>query len=256
MKPLESTDEKDVACDYYDIALISGVNWLKSIWTAHNWRFDDRINGKLPVASGLLDEFFFCLLGGYGITYEANLAAFLHLKSLGYLQQSWFNQAIDHEALISTTLSHTQLYSPLGFARSFRYRFPNVKARFLVAAANWLEQTLNWNLDQLKICAPFQARDALITCPGLGYKTASWYLRNIGHGGNLAIVDVHIERIAKERALVPYGLTAQNDYLEIEARLLSACRMVPAPIEVLDLVLWHYSRGDLVEHATGQTRLF
>ena len=59
-------------------------------------------------------------------------------------------------------------------------------------------------------------RELLCGCPGFGYKTASWLLRNLGLGRGLAIIDVHVLRaLADERRLVDVRLP--RDYARVEA---------------------------------------
>src|SRR6187402_3355858 len=83
-----------------DKVLNFNVLWLRNFWTAHSWRIDD-IKFKEKSDSELCDEFFFCLLGGYGITYESNLAAFQQLKTEGWLTKDWFDTDINHEQALS-----------------------------------------------------------------------------------------------------------------------------------------------------------
>lgn len=257
MKCLCVAPPTDVVSVDWDIALQTAVLNLRVVWSEHIWRAENLIKSIETLGShDWSEEFFFCLLGGYGITFESNRAAFSLLKSKGYLSRSWFKKSIDHEAHIADLLRSTSLNDPLRPGRTFRYRFPNSKARSITRAAKWVSETLGWNFNYLLEIKPPEARDVLITCPNVGYKTASWFLRNVGYGSGLSIIDIHIERIAKQWAIVPYGMTAQRDYLEMEERLLYVCSLVPAPIEIIDLILWQYSRGDLINHETGQARLF
>jgi N-glycosylase/DNA lyase len=80
---------------------------------------------------------------------------------------------------------------------------------------------------------------------GLGMKEASHFLRNIGIGGELAILDRHILR-----NLVLYGVIDEiprslpkKVYLEIELRMRLFSDEIGIPMDELDLVLWAKETG-------------
>ena len=82
---------------------------------------------------------------------------------------------------------------------------------------------------------------------GLGYKEASHFLRNIGLGGDLAILDRHI---LKNLALlgvieeVPAS-PSKKMYLEIERKMIDFSREVEIPMSHLDLLLWYKEAGEV-----------
>lgn len=95
---------------------------------------------------------------------------------------------------------------------------------------------------------PEQAREWLVKdILGMGYKEASHFLRNIGIGGNLAILDRHI---LKNLVLfgviesVPKSLSAPA-YLEIERRMKRFSEEVGIPMSHLDFVLWYREAGEV-----------
>ena len=82
---------------------------------------------------------------------------------------------------------------------------------------------------------------------GLGYKEASHFLRNIGRGEDLAILDRHI---LKNLALlgvideVPSSPTKRL-YLEIEEKMAAFSRQTNIPMGHLDLLLWYKEAGEV-----------
>lgn len=187
-----------------------------------------------------LERFFFCLLGGYSITYELNQIAFSNFaKRIGFHRQALL--ANDFAPRVARVLRALEIDET---GRTVSYRFPNSKAKTLASAAHWLERLDLWDLRVLRVATPREGRELLITCPGIGLKTASWFLRNIGHGRGLAILDVHLDRIAKQWLLIPSGLSTSKDYLEMEGLLQGHCNHAGIDISEIDLALWRFARGD------------
>lgn len=80
---------------------------------------------------------------------------------------------------------------------------------------------------------------------GLGMKEASHFLRNIGIGGELAILDRHILRnLVVYRVIdeIPKSLT-KKVYLEIEYKMQRFSNEIEIPMDELDLVLWAKETG-------------
>ncbi len=82
---------------------------------------------------------------------------------------------------------------------------------------------------------------------GLGYKEASHFLRNIGIGRDLAILDRHILR-----RLVRYGVISsmpeslsRSRYLEIEGSMSDFARRIDIPMSHLDMVFWYMGTGEI-----------
>lgn len=210
----------------------------------HGWRYDlFNLKSTANQSSDFTGEFFFCLLGGYSITFEMNKIAFESISSsIGFSRDSVRSPNFQED--VASRLRFLTVNKD-GLSRVISYRFPNSKAKTLCSAGEWLERMDLWDLSKLLTISATDARALLITCPGVGLKTASWFLRNIGNGDGLAIIDVHIDRIAKAWHLIPHGLDPQKNYLEIEERMQNHCLALGTCISKLDLALWHYSRGDL-----------
>lgn len=126
-------------------------------------------------------------------------------------------------------------------------RFHNKKAAYIVAARNLF--TNNGNID---VKNRLDRRDVLKTrgwlvknVKGLGYKEASHFLRNIGLGGDMAILDIHVLRNLKELGIIekiPQSLTKKN-YMDIENRMRNFARKVDIMLKELDLLLWSNETG-------------
>jgi N-glycosylase/DNA lyase len=96
--------------------------------------------------------------------------------------------------------------------------------------------------------AVIEAREWLIAnIKGLGYKEASHFLRNIGMGQGIAILDRHILKNLKLLGVideVPKSLTRKK-YMEIEQSMSDFCNRTGVPEEELDLLLWSREAGEI-----------
>jgi len=80
---------------------------------------------------------------------------------------------------------------------------------------------------------------------GMGYKEASHFLRNIGLGENLAILDRHILKNLISLGVIdsiPKTLTRKK-YLKIEKKMREFAKDIGIPMAHLDLVLWFKEAG-------------
>ena len=80
----------------------------------------------------------------------------------------------------------------------------------------------------------------------MGFKSASWLLRNIGLGSELAIIDVHVLRALLNAKRIPDDAQVPKDYELAEEAFLAWCDELNAPSEAFDLFVWHWQRGSLV----------
>lgn len=129
----------------------------------------------------------------------------------------------------------------------FGVRFNKRKAEYICLARktfspNSLRSTLQ------RFDSPFAAREWLVdNVLGLGYKEASHFLRNIGLGEDLAILDRHI---LKNLALlgvieeIPSSLSRKT-YLDIERRMTEFSNQIGIPMGQLDLLLWYKEAGEV-----------
>jgi len=126
-------------------------------------------------------------------------------------------------------------------------RFHNKKSAYVVAARDLFKTgkrfTVKKRFDTDDIHA---TREWLVKhVKGLGYKEASHFLRNIGLGHDIAILDIHILR-----NLMRYGVIkrlpatlSRNIYLAIEESMRCFARKIRIPLAELDLVFWSRQTG-------------
>lgn len=128
-------------------------------------------------------------------------------------------------------------------------RFAPTKAKRIVAAREFFTENgrlvIKKHLDTNNV---IKLRNWLTeTVKGLGYKEASHFMRNIGLGENLAILDRHILKNLKKFGVIeeiPTNLSKKK-YLEIENRMKEFCRKVNIPLIELDLVFWSMETGEI-----------
>ena len=93
---------------------------------------------------------------------------------------------------------------------------------------------------------PVEAREWLVAnVRGLGYKEASHFLRNVGRGEELAILDRHVlKNLVKHNAIeeIPKTLTKKR-YMEIEQKMKEFSQKVSIPLAHLDLLFWSEEAG-------------
>jgi len=127
-------------------------------------------------------------------------------------------------------------------------RFADNKTKFIVEARSKFTEDGQWRLKE-KINSfkdMLEARKWLAdNILGLGMKEASHFLRNIGMGDNLAILDVHILNNLKEMGVIdeiPKCLT-EKIYLDIEKKVRDFSKLVGIPMGELDLLFWSEETG-------------
>ena len=82
---------------------------------------------------------------------------------------------------------------------------------------------------------------------GIGYKEASHFLRNVGFGDEIAILDRHIlKNLVKLGVIkdVPKTITRKK-YMEIESKMLKYSDEIGIPMDHLDLLLWYLEAGEI-----------
>ncbi len=131
-----------------------------------------------------------------------------------------------------------------------RTRFHNHKAEYIVRARERFfppgHPTLKTTLD--RFASPRDAREWLVReVDGIGYKEASHFLRNVGRGGDLAILDRHIlANLVYHRVIgrIPKSLTHRR-YLTIESRARVFAEALGISLGTLDLLLWSRETGEI-----------
>ncbi len=129
-------------------------------------------------------------------------------------------------------------------------RFKNKKAEYIIEARKLF--TINGRISIRPKMRQFDeingAREWLVqNVKGIGYKEASHFLRNIGLGENLAILDRHILKNLHLLGVIdeiPNSLSKQR-YFEIESKMTKFASKINIPMSHLDLVLWFKETGEI-----------
>jgi len=128
-------------------------------------------------------------------------------------------------------------------------RFHNNKAGYLVEAREKFRQGDFAALRSATFSgSEMEARKFFVkNVKGIGMKEASHYLRNVGRGREIAILDRHILKNLKRHGVivrVPESLT-EKKYLEIEGTMAEFCRKRKIPMAHLDLLFWSEETGEI-----------
>lgn len=129
-------------------------------------------------------------------------------------------------------------------------RFHNKKAHFLVKAREFFQNPSG--LSVISALKQFtdarECREWLVkNIKGLGYKEASHFLRNIGLGGQIAILDRHILKNLCQFGVIrkiPASLS-RAQYVMIEQKMAAFSREIQIPLDHLDLLLWYTETGEI-----------
>jgi N-glycosylase/DNA lyase len=157
---------------------------------------------------------------------EVGVAAFERVRSAGLLSR-----------LPTERECEVALAEPLVVGgRPVRYRFPKQKARYLAEGLPKLLPPLSGD--------PLEAREYLRMLPGVGYKTASWIVRDWFASDNVAIIDVHIARACTAIGVFSARLSPERNYLEMETRFIAFARAIGARASLLDNIMWTHMRRD------------
>jgi len=140
---------------------------------------------------------------------------------------------------------------PLEISRKLSgVRFHNNKSRYIVEARSKLVGPDGIGMRKLLKDreTPIEVREWLVAnIKGMGYKEASHFLRNIGLGQNLAILDRHILKNLVSLGVieeVPSSMSGKR-YLEIEDRMRRFAQRESISMDHLDLVLWYREAGEI-----------
>lgn len=128
-------------------------------------------------------------------------------------------------------------------------RFPNNKAKYIVETRKKLASPRGISVkDKILKKDIIASREWLVkNVKGIGYKEASHFLRNIGFGSDLAILDVHILKNMLKHGVVsevPKSLTRKK-YLELEGKLRKFSKRIGIPMDELDLLFWAMETGHI-----------
>lgn len=129
-------------------------------------------------------------------------------------------------------------------------RFHNTKSRYILGARRiFSDRSGKLRIKEvLRHQESLELREWLVrNILGLGYKEAGHFLRNIGRGDNLAILDRHILRnMIRYRVIqqMPITLTRRT-YLDMEKKLSAFSNQINIPMAELDLLFWYRETGEI-----------
>ena len=126
-------------------------------------------------------------------------------------------------------------------------RFNKNKTKYIIEARKLFLEGGKFNLrDLMNSKDPYELRDWLVeNVNGFGLKEASHFLRNVGVGNELAILDSHILKNLHRYNVIdelPKSLT-EKKYLDVELKMAKFAEKIGIPIDELDLLLWSEETG-------------
>ncbi len=129
-------------------------------------------------------------------------------------------------------------------------RFKHKKASYIILARE--KFVVNKKLKIKEFLSKFDdvisMREWLVkNIKGMGYKEASHFLRNIGFGKDIAILDRHILKNLKLFNVIdkiPSSLSKKL-YFEIEDKMRKFSNKIKIPMDELDLLLWYKEAGEV-----------
>lgn len=129
-------------------------------------------------------------------------------------------------------------------------RFNNNKSKYVVEARRLFSKEGQLRVKEVldRLPTPLEKRAWLVkNVKGYGLKEASHFLRNVGFGDEVAILDRHIlKNMVKYNVIdeVPKSLT-QKKYLEIEKKFIDFAHSQGIPPAHLDLLFWSEEAGEI-----------
>ncbi|MDR3048570.1 MAG: N-glycosylase/DNA lyase [Elusimicrobiota bacterium] len=153
------------------------------------------------------------------------------------------NALADRGMLFSATAQEIAKVIPM-------VRFRNNKSKYLVAAREQFVKNGKTNIKEFLASYKDMAllRNWIVkNIKGIGYKEAGHFLRNIGIGKNLAILDRHILKNLKILGAIkeiPKTLTPQV-YTDIEKQMQDFSQKIQIPMPRLDMLLWCKESGGI-----------
>lgn len=154
-------------------------------------------------------------------------------------------KCIEVQDLIGEGFNKLQENGLVQSLKNYGYRFPNIRAKYIVEARKYQKQLLD-NLNNN--VAPQDRREWIVkNIKGIGYKEASHFLRNIGYT-EYAIIDFHIIDLLVKHNLIekPKTLTKKK-YLEIEDILSEIAENLDVNLAELDLYMWYMETGKVLK---------
>jgi N-glycosylase/DNA lyase len=191
----------------------------------------------------LWGELCFCILSS-NVPYEMASSAYVQLFRRGLLEVE--NLGRNGSRAIWRELSRP-VYYPERNDGSFRvYRFPHRRAADITRAWHYFYKQNSGLASLLKRAdSPTVLRSRLVAdVPGLGFKEASHFLRNVKYTDCIAVLDSHVVSFLKSyvRSTIRFQTLTPRRYLELEATFVNFAREASLRPAILDLAVWEYMR--------------
>jgi thermostable 8-oxoguanine DNA glycosylase len=177
------------------------------------------------IGSNLVEEICACLLGGHGIPAYIGLEAFKMLKKSRLLN-------------LKNVPSENDIYKILSLPiiignKTVKYRFSKTKSKYIHNALIFISK------NNPPCSSGIILRNWLLQISGIGFKTASWIVRNWMDTDDVAILDIHIIRFGHITGVFNKKLKVEKDYLEMENRFISFCKALDIKPSELDALIWY-----------------
>ncbi len=193
----------------------------------------------------LWKELCLCILSS-NVNFESARSALNHLSQKGFLKSEFLLNEYSSQEIIFNELTKPLYLPPKIDGNLRKYRFPSIRAKNIVDAANHIysdgfsiRQTLK------EIDSEIEARNYLAkNISGLGLKESSHFLRNIKFSSSLAIIDVHILSFLEELGLIliDKNIISTNEYLQLEVLMQQLSKIYGMNLSILDNAIWYYMR--------------
>jgi len=121
-------------------------------------------------------------------------------------------------------------------------RFHNNKAKYIVSARKNFSELRRYDYPIPEL------RSWLVkNIKGIGLKEASHFLRNVGLGNSVAILDRHILKNLQQYDVIkeiPESMTSKK-YMKIESKMIRFAKKINIPVSHLDLLFWSKETGEV-----------
>ena len=193
--------------------------WVDQTGRDPSWSQDKRLGANLAEELGA------CLLGGFGMPADICIAAFGRLRDAGVFAKAHSADRAEIERLLAEPLAVP------GRARPVHYRFRKQRAGRLAACLTQIDA-----FEQVTDARCL--RDALLSLPGVGPKTASWTARNHLGSDEVAVIDVHVRRAGVAAGFFDPWWQLPADYHLFEEAFVSVATLGQVRTSALDACVW------------------
>jgi N-glycosylase/DNA lyase len=194
----------------------------------------------------LVHELLLCILGS-GVRYEIAVAYSMEITSSKCLSKNNITNPENIERKISSILNKP-VDNYWGGKPYSRYRYPNTRASYI--SSSYCNIINNFGSFKKFLSSGYSSselrRRIVKTCPGIGPKQASHFLKNVGYSDDLAILDRHIVKymeIANITSVSTYQLGKLDKYEDVELQYINAVKSFKYPVAIVDQAMWFIMRA-------------